>query len=135
MIPRGLRVLLCAHPVDMRRSFDGLATLVIEKMNEDPTAHGALFVFVSTDRTRAKLLWRDATGFCILYKRLDSLVFALPDIPRGAARIVLDTRTLSTLLDGVAESAPPPTTVKGVARAAKALARERLRKNSPQLSL
>lgn len=135
MIPRGLRILLCAHPVDMRRSFDGLATLVIEKLNEDPTTDNALFVFISANRTRAKLLWRDSTGFCILYKRLDSLVFALPDIPRGAARVALDARTLSTLLDGVAESAPPPTTVKDVARAAKALARERLRKISPQLSI
>ena len=134
MIPRGLRVLLCAHPVDMRRSFDGLATLVVEKMDEDPTAQGALFVFVSADRARVKLLWRDTTGFCILYKRLDSLVFALPEIPRGATGVVLDARALSALLDGVGESAPR-TTVRDVARAAKALARERLQRNSPQLSV
>ena len=133
MIPHGLRILLCAQPVDMRRSLDGLAELV-DKLDEDPTGDDVLFVFINALRTRAKLLWRDSTGFCILYKRLDSRLFALPEIPKGAARVVLDARSLSTLLDGVADAAPPSTTSKDIARAAKALARERLDKNRPQLS-
>ena len=134
MIPRGLRILLCAQPVDMRRSFDGLAALVVDKLDEDPTADDALFVFVNANRTRAKLLWRDSTGFCILYKRLDSLVFGLPDLPHGSTRVALDAHALSTLLDGAAEAAPPAPTPKDIARAAKALARSRLAKISPQLS-
>jgi hypothetical protein len=47
---------------------------------------------------------------------------------------LLDARSLATLLDGVADAAPPSTTSKDVARAAKALARERLAKNRPQLA-
>lgn len=135
MMPKALRILLCAHPVDMRRSFDGLAELVVEKLDEDPTAEGALFVFINARRDRAKLLWRDPTGFCVLYKRLDSRFFAVPgDIPAGAARVTLDASTLATLLDGAPEEPLREPTSREVARAAKALARARMAKESPQPS-
>jgi transposase len=133
MIPDGLRVFLCAHPVDMRRSFEGLATLVVEKLHEDPTAEGALFVFINMRRDRAKLLWRDATGFCILYKRLDGRVFAVPDAPAGTSRVALDLDELAMLLDGGFEEAPRRPTPKEVARAARALARARVAHRHEQL--
>ena len=57
-----MRVLLCASPVDMRRSFDSLASLVIERLDEDPTAGDTLFVFVNAARDKVKLLWRDESG-------------------------------------------------------------------------
>jgi transposase len=132
MIPPALRILLCAQPVDMRRSFDGLAALVVEKLDEDPTADGALFVFVNRDRDKAKLLWRDATGFCLLYKRLDARVFALPDVAPTATHVNLDARALSALLDGAAEDSTQRTTARDIARAAKLAVKEHLAKESPQ---
>ncbi len=134
MIPSALRILLCTHPVDMRRSFDGLAALVVEKLDEDPTADGALFVFVNRDRDKAKLLWRDATGFCLLYKRLDTRLFALPDAPADATRVVLDAGALSALLDGAADEPPHPATAKDIARAARLAVEEHLAKEFPQPS-
>lgn len=133
MIPAALRILLCAAPVDMRRSFDGLAALVIEKLDEDPTAESALFVFINARRNRAKVLWRDATGFCLLYKRLDARVFALPQMAEGATRFSLDAAALSKLLDGVTAETPPPSTGRDLARAARVLAREKLSSSAPQL--
>ena len=39
-----LRVYLCAQPVDMRRSFDGLSVLAMDVLEQDPLS-GSLFVF------------------------------------------------------------------------------------------
>jgi len=130
MIPPALRIFLCAQPVDLRRSFDGLGALVVEKLDEDPTVDGALFVFVNTKRDKAKLLWRDATGFCLLYKRLDTRVFALPDLPAQGTRVTLDARSLAVLLDGAPVEPIPRATAKDMARAARAAVRAHLARQS-----
>jgi transposase len=102
MIPTNLRVLLATTPVDMRRSFDGLARLVVETLGEDPRAAHSLFVFVNQKRERLKVLWRDTTGWCLLYKRLDENVVALPvHVPDGAVAVGVDGAALARLLDGV----------------------------------
>lgn len=126
MMPRALRVFLCAQPVDMRRSFDALAELVVTKLDEDPTAEGAVFLFINTRRDRAKLLWRDRSGFCILYKRLEGRVFPVPDAAPGAQRVSLRAEALAALLEGVEDTPPRTPTARQVARAARALVREQL---------
>ena len=135
MMPVRLRILLCAQPVDMRRSFDGLAAVVVERLDEDPTADDALFVFINARRDRAKLLWRDGSGFCLLYKRLDARLFALPvDLPADATRVTLEAGALAALLDGAPEEPPRQPTMKETARAAKALVRARILREAPQPS-
>ena len=102
MIPTNLRVLLATNPVDMRRSFDGLARLVVETLGEDPRAAQSLFIFVNHKRDRLKVLWRDTTGWCLLYKRLDENIVADPThIPNGAVAVGVDGAALARLLDGV----------------------------------
>ena len=128
MMPRPLRVLLCARPVDMRRSFDGLAELVVNKLDEDPTAEGALFVFINTRRDRAKLLWRDSTGFCILYKRLEGRLFPVPEAPDGTHRLELNVGALAALLEGAEEQQPRAPTTREIARAARAIAHARMQR-------
>lgn len=119
MLPGGLRVMLAVAPVDMRRSIDGLSEYVAMTLRHDPRVEKAFFVFTNTKRDRAKVLWRDATGWCLLYKRFDKLVVAFPSsIPEGAASVVMDPRGLARLLDGVAR--PRRQTAKEVARDAKA---------------
>jgi len=44
MIPTTTRIFVCTAPVDMRRSFDGLARCTRELLEQDP-ASGALFLF------------------------------------------------------------------------------------------
>jgi transposase len=105
-----------------------LAELVVSKLDEDPTAEGALFVFINTRRDRAKLLWRDTTGFCILYKRLEGRLFPVPEAPAGARRLELDVDALAALLEGAAELPPRAPTAREVARAARSLARAQMRR-------
>jgi IS66 Orf2 like protein len=61
----------------MRRSFDGLALAVRERLDEDPES-GALFVFINKRANRIKALWFDRNGYCILYKRVHRAVFLPP---------------------------------------------------------
>ena len=125
MIPSAMRVFVCASPVNMRRSFDSLATLVIEQLDEDPTRSDALFVFVNVARDKVKLLWRDENGVCLLYKRWDDDVAWLPDIGDGVAHVTIDSDSLARLLRGTpaTTTAPIESTAKQVAHAAKSSAK------------
>jgi transposase len=71
---RSVRVFARACPTDLRKGFSGLSALVREGLG-DPTS-GALYLFVSRDRTKAKALWWDGTGLCLLSKRLEEGRFA-----------------------------------------------------------
>jgi len=59
----------------MRKSFDTLTALVTERMQQDVLA-GDLYLFVSRDRRRAKVLYFDGTGMCLLSKRLEKGQFS-----------------------------------------------------------
>lgn len=126
MTPAGLTVLLAVEPVDMRRSFDGLARAVQEQLGRDAKADRMMFVFVNRRRDSLKLLWRDATGWCLLAKRLDDRMVLLPrDIPAGTTSVQVDARTLAALLDGaVRQRKTAPSQVAQDARAAVARARD-----------
>ncbi len=101
MIPTSVRIFVCTERQDMRRSFDGLALAVKERMALDPQS-GALFVFASRRGNRLKVLWFDRNGYCILYKRLHGAHFELPDASDGERPIaMLDARALAAVLRGV----------------------------------
>ena len=69
------RVYAYAAPVDMRKGFDGLCALAREDLGRDPLS-GDVFVFVSRNRIRAKVLHWDGTGLCVYAKRLERGRFA-----------------------------------------------------------
>ena len=71
MLPASVRIFVCTVPQDMRRSFDGLAQATTQLLGQDPRS-GALFVFVNKRSTRAKVLWWDANGYCLLYNEPSS---------------------------------------------------------------
>src|SRR5690606_284297 len=54
-LPRGVEVYLFGEPCDMRRSFNTLTLIVEQKLGKTLT-EGDLFVFVSGDRKRCKVL-------------------------------------------------------------------------------
>jgi transposase len=54
-LPASVRVYLCLTACDMRKSFDGLHTLVRDHLELDAFA-GHLFVFASRRRDRGKIL-------------------------------------------------------------------------------
>ena len=59
-----LKVFVAVEPCDMRKGFNGLHSLVTEKLKEDPGT-GALFVFTNRRRTRLKILFWDRTGLWV----------------------------------------------------------------------
>lgn len=65
-------VLVFKEPVDMRKSFDGLAGL----LKGQSLLSGDVFLFVARDRRRAKAMFWDGTGLNIWMKRLEQGKFA-----------------------------------------------------------
>ena len=56
-----VKAYVCAEPVDMRKSIDGLAQLVAPLLKGDAFS-GSLFVFLSRRREKVKILWWDRHG-------------------------------------------------------------------------
>lgn len=69
------RVFLCSQVIDMRFSFDALSGLVTSHFGMNPLS-GHIFVFFSRRRDRMKLLFWDADGFALYYKRLERGTFS-----------------------------------------------------------
>ena len=58
----------------MRKSFEGLSTIVINDLGEDLTSR-KLYVFCNRVHTRIKLLYWDGTGLWVMTKRLEKGTF------------------------------------------------------------
>ena len=63
--PAGVRIWLAAGATDMRRGFDGLASLVAQQLNHDPFS-GQIFAFRGRKGHLIKLLFWDGQGL-VLY--------------------------------------------------------------------
>ena len=100
MLPASVRIFVCTVPQDMRRSFDGLALATRQLLGENPES-GALFVFVGKSKTRAKVLWFERNGYCLLYKRLHRALFAVPHANDSRPSVRIDADALAGLLAGV----------------------------------
>jgi transposase len=70
-----VRAFALSAAVDMRKGFEGLYGLATQKLGRDALA-GDLFLFVGRDLKRAKVLYFDGTGLCVLHKRLSKGRFA-----------------------------------------------------------
>ena len=77
------RIYYCAHPVNLRKSFDGLAGAVQEYIGRDPV----------------KMLFYQDGGMCIFAKRLERGQFNLPVSAEG--KIELESRELYAILSGI----------------------------------
>jgi len=85
-------------PTDMRKGYDGLSSLVERELGRDPLS-GEMFLFVSRDRKRAKVLLWDGTGLCLYSKRLEEGRFA--DLWRAdASSLHLTVSELQLFLEG-----------------------------------
>ena len=69
-----LKVFLFMPAMDMRCGFDRLAALVQERAQRSVIS-GGLYVFLSRERRRVKLLWWDRDGYAVFYKRLEAGIF------------------------------------------------------------
>ena len=92
------RILAYRHPIDMRKSFDGLIGSVQGQLQEDPLS-GTLFVFFNRRGNYLKLVYWDRTGFCLFAKRLERGRFTLSG---DAMKQELSPRAFELILDGIA---------------------------------
>jgi transposase len=88
---------VCAEPIDMRKSIDGLAALVAPLLGMDALS-GQVFVFVGKRRNKVKLLVWDRHGFWCLYKRLERGRFT---DPRRIASGGIAMAELTAWLEGI----------------------------------
>jgi transposase len=100
-LPASVRVYLCLTACDMRKSFDGLHTLVREHLELDALA-GHLFVFTSRWKDRVKILYWDRDGFAMWSKRLEEGTYAVPfgDSAKERRREIT-VQELGALLSGI----------------------------------
>jgi transposase len=94
------RIWLCTAPTDMRRGFDRLAEQGQSITRQDPQS-GHLFVFRSRGGDRLKVLYWDADGYCVWYKRLEEGTFKLPKLEAEQKSVELRGSELAMILDGI----------------------------------
>ena len=68
-LPPSVKIFIARGVTDLRKSFDTLAVLVCDVIEEDPQS-GHLFVFLNRRRNRVRILWWDRSGYFLLAKRL-----------------------------------------------------------------
>lgn len=93
-----VKVYICTAPMDMRKGFDGLASVVEPLFKRDPLS-GHWFVFRNRKGDRLKTLVWDGSGLVLYYKRLDHGTFHWPSLQQGV--ITLTPSELNLLIDGM----------------------------------
>jgi transposase len=94
---RPRRIFAYGQPVDMRKGFTGLESLILEHLGEDPLG-GDVFVFINRRGRHLKCFLWDRTGYVIIAKRLEHGRFRL----RGSReKLELDDKRLKLLFDGI----------------------------------
>ena len=94
-IPANARLFLCREPMNMRKSFEGLGS-VIEKIFPGELLSGGFFIFLNKSRDHVKVLFWDGDGFVIWYKRLQRGSFS-----RKWDEETINRRTFFMLLEGI----------------------------------
>lgn len=97
MIATDVKVWIATTPVDMRKSFDALASVVENFLQRDPQS-GHLFVFRNRGGQLVKILWHDREGWTIYYRRLDHGLFHFPD--DGTTAVEISREALLEFLSG-----------------------------------
>jgi transposase len=92
------KIYVCRQPVDMRKSFDGLAAATLSYFGQQPDS-GHYFVFISRRLKIVKILSWEGDGYAIWSKRLEQGQFNLPKNSGGD--LLITRRELNMLLDGV----------------------------------
>ena len=95
-----LKVFLASEPVDMRKSFGGLYSIVLNQLKEEPTS-GAFFVFINKNLNRLKILYFDGSGLWVFAKRLEQGRFSWPKGSNSDGKINLTPEALHLLVSGI----------------------------------
>lgn len=100
-LPPSVRIYVAASPVDARKSFDGLSSMVESTFGADPLS-GHLFVFLNRRADQVRVLFFDRTGYCIVSKRLEAGTFRLArSAEDGSQHVEVDAAELGLMLEGI----------------------------------
>jgi len=97
------QVYLACGVTDLRKSIDGLATIVKMRFNLDPFSN-YIFVFCNKKQDKIKVLEWEYTGFWLHYKRLEQGKFKWPKDESAVKNISI--KQLRWLLDGLSVEQP-----------------------------
>ena len=95
-------IYIAIRPVDMRKSFDGLAAIVKNGFKKNPL-DGTFFVFINRVADRLKILYWERDGYVLWYKRLEAGRFRIPVALTSAGEPValISAAQLAMLLEGI----------------------------------
>lgn len=93
-------IYLSTEPVDMRKSINGLATIVEASFEMDPYSK-AMFVFMGKRKDKIKILQWDKDGFALYYKRREKGKFHWPIKFEEGSVSDITSSDLSRLLEGL----------------------------------
>jgi transposase len=105
-LPPSVRVYVATAPCDMRKQFDGIATLVEHGLKQDPRS-GHLFVVFNRRGDHVRILFWDRSGYCMVCKRLEKGSFSLPWARAGecvhadVAHVEMEAAELALILEGI----------------------------------
>ncbi len=100
--PPAVKLFACTSPVDMRKSFDGLAGVVEAQLGAD-AMDGHVYCFFGKRANHMRLLWWDHDGWMLLAKRLEKGRFRPPWFGTGKVPTVwqLEPGDLTLVLQGI----------------------------------
>ena len=81
------RIIIACGRTDLRRGIDGLAAVVQEQFQLDPTEKNVLFLFCGTMTDRIKGHIFEGDGYLLIYKRLSAGHFRWPRTQEEAMAI------------------------------------------------
>jgi transposase len=100
-LARASRLFIATRPTDLRKSFDGLATLVEGQFGRQVRS-GDAFIFLNKRATQVRMLFWDRDGFCIVMKRLEAGTFRrVTAVDTGVDHVEIEPAEFSMLLDGI----------------------------------
>ena len=100
-LPPSVKIYIASAPVDCRKSFDGLSSMVESTFGVDPLS-GHLFAFLNRRGDQVRILFFDRTGYCIVSKRLERGTFRLVRRPsEGSQHVEVDAAELGLMLEGI----------------------------------
>jgi len=94
------KIYLAAGATDMRKGFEGLYSLVRDRLELEPLS-GHVFLFSNAQRNRMKLIYWDGSGLWVCAKRLERGCFRWPRAEAGQTKIVLSHEEMALLVGGI----------------------------------
>jgi transposase len=99
-LTRASRLFIATSPIDLRKSYDGLVTLVEGQFAREVRS-GDVFVFLNRRATQVRMLFWDRDGYCIFMKRLEAGTFRRVTASDGLDHVEIDAGELTMLLEGI----------------------------------